>query len=142
VVASGRSAVVAALALAGCGSGGTEPPLRGFTATLDRDVRRLPGGRIVWSTEWRLCWAPRAGALAYEVQTLTGEGASGNTARQAGRCLELEVAANENRRAEGYRDERVQVALAASQLAYRVRAVLADGRFTPWSGAYPAGEPR
>jgi hypothetical protein len=143
------AAVAVALTLAGCGSAPpadrsalrADRPLDGVTAALDREVRRLPGASIAWSTYWTLCWRPRAGAVAYELQMLTCEGATGRIARQRSRCFRLEVAANRNRRSQGYRHERVQLALTAAQLAYRVRAVLEGGAVTSWSDPYPAGEP-
>jgi hypothetical protein len=144
--ARAAGAAPAALALAGCDSSDKErrasrlPAVDGFVATLERDVRRLPRRRIAWSTYWLLCWARYPRARAYELETLTGEGASSELRRQRGRCLRLEVAADENKRSEGFKGERIQLALAASQLAYRVRAALRNGHASPWSEPYAAGE--
>jgi hypothetical protein len=144
--ARAAGAALAALALAACDSSDEEPrasrppPVDGIVATLEREQRPLPHQRIAWSTHWRLCWARYPGARGYELETLTGEGAPSDPRRQRGRCLRLEVAADENRRSEGFKGERIQLALAASQLAYRVRAALGNGRVTPWSEPYAAGE--
>jgi hypothetical protein len=146
--ARAAGAALAALALAACDSSSSEQGRRddrpravdGFVAKLEREVRRLPRGRMAWSTYWRLCWARYPGARAYELETLTGEGAPSDLRRQRGRCLRLEVAADENLRSEGFKGERIQLALAASQLAYRVRARLGDGRASRWSEPYAAGE--
>ncbi len=114
--------------------------VEGFVATLQREVRELPAERMAWSTFWRLCWSRFPGARAYELATLTGEGRSPQLRRQRARCLRLEVAAGENARSERFKDERTQLALTAGQLAYRVRAVRADGGVTRWSRPYAAGE--
>jgi hypothetical protein len=141
-------AALAALVLPACDSSDSSSSTRasrpraveGFVATLEREKRPLRRERIAWSTYWRLCWDPYPGARAYEIETLTGEGAPSERERRRGRCLRLEVAAGENARGDGREGERVQLALAASQLAYRVRAVLGDGRSSRWSGPYAAGE--
>ena len=136
-----------ALATSACGgdersgsrSSGAAAP-RGFVATLKRDVRPLPGARIAWTTRWRLCWHASSSARRYELQALTGEGASPRLLSQRGRCFELEVAGGENRRSQGYRLERSQLVQSSSLLAYRVRAVLGGGRVSAWSQPFAAGE--
>jgi hypothetical protein len=116
-----------------------DPP-SGFVAKLTREVRPLSGERIAWSTEWRLCWSRYPGADYYELETLTGEGASPRLSRRGGRCLGLEVAAGENRRSEGFRLEQSQLVQSSSLLSYRVRAQLGGGRVSSWSKPFPAGE--
>jgi hypothetical protein len=144
--ARAAGAALAALALAACDSSDEDArasrprAVDGFVASLEREKRALPRARIAWSTYWRLCWGRYPGARGYELQTLTGEGAPSELRHQRGRCLRLEVAADENARREGFKGERVQLALAASQLAYRVRAVLGNGRVSRWSEPYAAGE--
>jgi hypothetical protein len=107
--ARAAGAALAALALAACDSSDEERRVSrpravdGFVATLERDVRRLPGRRIAWSTYWRLCWARYPDTRVYEVETLTGEGAPSELLRQRRRCLRLEVAADENARSEGFK---------------------------------------
>ncbi len=115
------------------------PVVEGLTATLEDAVRELPGKRIAWSTSWVLRWDPYPGAIAYELEMLTGEGVSPKLCRQGERCLRLEVAANENERWQGllYRD--LQVALRVGQLAYRVRAVLGTNSVSAWSSAIAVG---
>jgi hypothetical protein len=117
------------------------PPVEGLTATIEDEVRNLPGGRIAWSTYWELCWKPYPGAKAYELKTLTGEGeVSGELRRQEGNCFRIEVAAGENEKSEGLETRDVQLALQQGQLAYRVRAVLGGGRVSKWSKAAPVGK--
>ncbi len=137
-------AAVAAAALSG-GEGDRAPrasagPVRGLTASLQDEVRRLPRDRIAWTTRWRLCWNAYAGARAYELRPLTGEGAPATSQRQRGRCFAIEVAKGRNARSAGLVRRDVQVALQQSQLAYQVRAVVSGGR-TPWSRSVPVGEP-
>lgn len=117
-----------------------ETPVSGFAATLHDDVQELPEGRVAWSTEWRLCWAPYPRARGYEVQVVTGEGPSPRLLEQPGTCLDLEVAAGDNRRAEGLRGRDAQLLMQAGQLGYRVRAVLPRGRVSAWSPQLAVGE--
>ena len=118
------------------------PPVEGLTATLEDEVRDLPGGRIAWSTHWELCWKPYPGAAeAYELKTLTGEGeVSGELRRQEENCFRIKAAAGENEKSEGLKTRDVQLALQQSQLAYRVRAVLGEGRVSEWSKPVPVGK--
>jgi hypothetical protein len=117
------------------------PPVEGLTATLEDEVRDLPGGRIAWSTYWELCWEPYPGAEAYELKTLTGEGeVSGELRRQEENCFRIKAAAGENEKSEGLKTRDVQLALQQGQLAYRVRAVLGGGRVSEWSKAVPVGQ--
>ena len=138
------------LSLAGCGTASSNssttapkaalPAMQGFVATLEDDVRDLPEGNITWSTYWKLCWAEYPGAQAYELQTMTGEGASPRLRRQTDRCFRLQSAAGENKKSQGLLNRELQLALQSGQLAYRVRAVLSDGRLSPWSPAMPVGK--
>jgi hypothetical protein len=50
------------------------PPVGGPVASLEDEVKDLPGQRLRWATHWRLRWEPYPGAVAYELQTLTSEG--------------------------------------------------------------------
>lgn len=136
-------ALVASVATSCGGSPPTVAPhareVEGLTATLEDEIRPLRARRIRWSTTWRLCWAVSPGAAVYELEVLTGEGV-GSLRRQLGRCVRIEVAAGENRRAHGLLHRKVQLALAASELGYRVRVVLPDGSAGPWSKPVAAGE--
>ena len=117
------------------------PPVGGLSTTLQDEVRDLPGGRIAWSTHWELCWKPYPGAEAYELKTLTGEGeVSGGLRRQEENCFRIKAAAGENKKSEGLKTRDVQLALQQSQLAYRVRAVLGEGRVSEWSKPVPVGK--
>jgi hypothetical protein len=62
--------------------------------------------------------------------------------RQSDRCLRIEAAAGENPRSRGLLHRGVQLSLQSSQLAYRVRAVLGNGRRTSWSAPAAVGERR
>jgi hypothetical protein len=117
------------------------PAVGGFVATLADEVRELPKHRIAWRTYWTLCWAAYPEARGYELQAVTSEGGSLRPKAVDARCHRLEVAANENRKTEGLRARELQLALQSGQLAYRVRAVLADGRTSTWSPLFGAGKP-
>ena len=109
------------------------PPVQNLTAALEDEVHDVPDGKIEWSTYWHLCWANYEGASAYELQALTSEGSSDKLERQSDRCFRLQVAAGKNARTQGMLNRDLQLAIRSSQLAYRVRAVLADGQFSEWS---------
>lgn len=139
-----RFLIVAALALllAGCGRASANrslPAVTGLAATIEDSIRDLPNGRIVWESTWRLCWDEYPGAAAYELQALTGEGASPRLRRLSGRCFALQAAAGENRASQGLFNRDLQLALQQGQLAYRVRAILSDGRTSEWSAAWAVG---
>lgn len=126
------------LLTAGCGQKpeqrvGVSLPIQNLTAELEDEVHDLSGGEIKWSTYWRLCWADYAGAREYELQALTSEGASDKLRRQTDRCFRLEVAAGQNPKTQGLLKRDLQLAMRSSELAYRVRAVLADGKLSEWS---------
>jgi hypothetical protein len=115
------------------------PAVEGLTATLEDVVRELPGERITWSTSWVLRWEPYPGAIAYELQALTGEGVSPKLRRQGEHCFRLEVAANENERWQGLLHRDLQLVLRVGQLAYRVRAVLDANSVSAWSPMIAVG---
>jgi hypothetical protein len=117
----------------------TRAPPGGLVIRLEDQVRDLPGGRIAWRTDWVLCWDPYPGAVAYELQALTSEGASPRLARQAGRCLRLKVAAGRNQRHQGLRGRQMLLALQLGQLAYRVRALLDNQQRSRWLATVAAG---
>jgi hypothetical protein len=116
------------------------PALADLTATLEDQTTELPGGRMAWSTYWKLCWASYPGAVAYELQALTGEGAASKLQRQSASCFRIEAAAGENEQAQGLLNRKLLLALQTGQLAYRVRAVLDDQRVSAWSPALAVGE--
>jgi hypothetical protein len=116
------------------------PLVQNLVSTLEDEVRELPKERIAWSTFWKLCWDKTPDATAYELQTLTSEGSSGRLQRQSENCFRIEAAAGENIKSEGLLNRQLQLALQSSQLAYRVRAVLKNGRAGEWSRAVSVGE--
>jgi hypothetical protein len=136
------------LVLLAAGSGGSPaaaqqvPPVHGLVATLEDQVRELGHGRIAWSTYWKLCWDAVPGAEAYELQAVTSEGVSPELRRQEGTCFRIEAAANENAIDQGLLHRDMLLAVQASQLAYRVRAALENGRVSAWSQAAAVGERR
>lgn len=144
------AALLAASALlAACGSSSGAPDdrdavaggaPRGLVATLENDVRELPRERIAWSTYWKLCWERHPAATAYQLQAITGEGASPSVQPQAGRCLRLQAAAGNNPRSQGLLNRDLLLQLKAGQLAYRVRAALGDGRMSEWSRPVAVGQ--
>ncbi|MEP7337327.1 MAG: hypothetical protein ABI977_06240 [Acidobacteriota bacterium] len=105
----------------------------GLVATLEDEVRDLPDGQIAWSTYWKLCWDAYAGAQEYELGPMTGEGGGRRLVRQAGTCLRIEVAKGQNAKAQGLFNRELMLASLSGQLAYRVRAVMGDGRVSQWS---------
>lgn len=135
---------VAGLLLAACsapsaaGTSGDLPPVAGLVASLEDETRQLEGGRQRWSTYWRLCWTPYPGAGGYELQTVTSEGRSPKLRTQTDPCYRLQVAAGENATAMGLQGREVQMQMQSSQLAFRVRAILSDGRRSGWSDAAAA----
>ena len=124
-------------------AGGPElvkPPVSGLESTLEDVAQDLSGGRIRWSTHWRLCWTQYPGARAYELQAQTIEGVAPNPSRQTGRCFRIEVAAGENDKSQGFFNRDLLLTLQSAQLAYRVRAVLDTNRVSEWSRGVPAGK--
>ena len=117
-----------------CGS-----PVSGLESRLEDVVKDLPGGRIHWSTYWKLCWQAYPGAAAYELQAATSEGVSPMLRRQAGRCFRIEAAAGENPKSQGLLKRELLLKLQSAQLGYRVRAVLEQDRFSDWSRIVPVG---
>lgn len=140
-----RCSILALLVLAGCSqsagspAGVMQPAVTGLVATLEDDVRDLPNARIAWSTYWKLCWSPYPGATEYELQSLTGEGASPKLRRQRDTCLRVQAAAGENDKAQGLLNRDVQLSLQRGQLAYRVRAILSGNRVSEWSRSVAVG---
>lgn len=111
------------------------PPVTGIRTALRDTVANLPGGQIAWSTYWQLCWAPYAGAQAYELQVSTAEGTSPKLRRRLDSCFRLQVATGQNAKAQGLLDRERLLDLQAGQLSFRVRAVLGPAAFSEWSPA-------
>jgi hypothetical protein len=95
-------------------------------------VRETGNGQIAWSTSWCLSWEPQLGATAYEIETLTCEGARRTLRRLVSPPLCLELARGENQAADGMATRAIQLALRAGELAYRVR-VVTGGAVGAWS---------
>jgi hypothetical protein len=117
-----------------------KPPVSGLETTLEDVTQDLPGGRIRWTTYWRLCWTEYPRAQAYELQAQTIEGEAPGLRRQSSRCLRIEVAAGENDKSQGFLNRELLLTLQSARLAYRVRAVLDTNRFSEWSRGVPAGK--
>ena len=127
------------LALAACnGSADAGPPPpapAGLVATLEDEA----GAGGSWRTWWVLCWDALPGAVAYEVKTVTGEGASPTLRRQADRCLRIEAAAGDGPPEERAARRAVQLAAQQGQLAFQVRSVPAHGPPGEWSPPVAVG---
>ena len=114
----------------------------GLTRSL-QDVRRPSGrGRIAWSTEWKLCGKPVAGAKHYEKRLLTSEGAPRKPERINTTCFRVEAAAGENPSSEGLPRRDLMLSMQAAQSAIQIRAVFPDGHTTAWTAEQPVGEIR
>ncbi|MBA3714554.1 MAG: hypothetical protein H0W76_19185 [Pyrinomonadaceae bacterium] len=109
------------------------PPIERFWTTLEDEVRDIGDDRIRWSTYWKLCWEKYPEAIAYELQTITGEGSSSKLRRQSEICFRLEVAAGENKRAQGLLNREEMLGLQEGQLSYRVRAMFSNNGASEWS---------
>lgn len=116
------------------------PPVEDVVATLSDEIQELPSKRIAWSTYWKLCWQNYPGAKAYELQTLTSEGASPSLRRISDRCFRLQAAAGQNHKSQGLFNRKAILSLRTSQLAYRVRAVLDENRVSEWSPDMAVGK--
>ncbi|MBM7804598.1 hypothetical protein JOD57_000435 [Geodermatophilus bullaregiensis] len=112
-------------------------PVRLVSATLEDTVVPADDGRISWTTTWRACFAPAEGSPAelarWEARLVTPEGASPQLEVLPDGCVDLEVATGVNPADRGLLNREIQLSDAAG-LAYRVRAVGADGTATPWTG--------
>lgn len=106
---------------------------------LEDETRDLPDGQMAWTTYWKFCWAAFPGAIAYELETMTSEGAARKVRRQAESCFRVEVAKGQNERARGLFNRELMLASLSGQLAYRVRAVLDERRVSAWSAPAEAG---
>ncbi len=121
------------------------PPPVLASATLEDGVVALRAGQVGWTTTWRACAAPDpadpAEVVGWQSQALTPEGSSPEVEELARGCLDLDVATGVNAEDAGLVGRDAQLADAAN-LAYRVRAVHADGTVTPWSVPYRVGTAR
>jgi hypothetical protein len=156
---AGPVAALLALAagLTGCSAGGEGTPATPATAaaeptavpgaapmlssaTLVDDVDPAVG---TWSTTWTACFAPPGdpAVVRWEVQTVTAEGVSPRVRELSGGCIDLQLA--QGRGTAPVDDPGRTAALAdAGSLAYRVRAVRADGSATPWTDPVVVGTVR
>jgi hypothetical protein len=134
-----RLLAVAVLALSGCtasaGAGPPGPAPTGLVASLEDET----GTAGSWRTTWVLCWDASPGAVAYELKTVTGEGASSTLRRQPDRCLRIEAAAGDGPPADRPARRAAQLAAQQGQLAFRVRAVPGHGPPGEWSPAVAVG---
>lgn len=103
------------------------------TTNLEQD------GKKSWTTTWRACFKPdRADTTRLEAQAVTTEGSGTSLRALKGNCLELDIARGQGKADAGMTGRSAQLA-DATALAYRVRAVHADGTVTPWTKPVPAG---
>jgi hypothetical protein len=116
------------------------PAVSGLVAMLEDEVRDLPDGQIAWTTHWKLCWESYAGALEYDLEPMTGEGARRRLLHQAGTCYRIEVAKGQNAKVQGLFNRELMLASLSGQLAYRVRAALGNGRVSQWSASMVVGQ--
>ncbi|HQR31902.1 MAG TPA: hypothetical protein PLK30_04125, partial [Blastocatellia bacterium] len=105
----------------------------GLIASLEDETKDLPDGKMAWVTFWKLCWKEYPEATEYELETFTGEGSARKLRRQAESCFRVEVAKGKNEKSKGFFNRELMLASISGQLAYRVRAVLAENRVTLWS---------
>lgn len=128
-----------ALSLIACGqaadAGPPGPAPTGLVATLEDEVGAGGG----WRTRWVLCWDAGPGAVAYELKTVTGEGASPTVRRQTDRCLRIEAAAGDGPAEDRPARRAAQLAGQQGQLAFQVRSVPAHGPPGEWSPAVAVG---
>lgn len=110
----------------------SSPALTGLKAELIDQETPLEGGRVSWSTRWRLCWELTPGAVGYLVTTATPEGVSppGDTTDL---CFVLTVASGTADR-RGERPTRSQqLSLMQTMLSVSVAARMSDGTVGPAS---------
>ena len=111
------------------------------SATLEDAVVPEGGGRVLWTTTWRACFAAADGDPAvarWEAEVSGLEGASPQLQELPDGCLELDVARGVNAADAGMPGRDLQLVESAA-LAYRVRAVRTDGTVTPWTPPVHAG---
>jgi hypothetical protein len=130
------------LGAAGCG-GDSDPqpalePVSGLQGELVETSRPAAAGRVAWHIDWRLCWDAYAGADFYEIRTITSEGASPELRRHDERCRTISVAGKTSLPSERANDRLLLLGFQKGAVAYSVRAVLDDGRRSPWSAVAPA----
>jgi hypothetical protein len=134
-----RLLAAGALTLAACsGPADTGPPgpePAGLVATLEDEV----GAGGSWRTFWELCWDADPGAVAYELKTVTGEGASPKLRRQTDRCVRIEAAAGDGPAEERPARRAAQLAGQQGQLAFQVRGVPGQGPPGEWSPPVAVG---
>jgi hypothetical protein len=111
------------------------------SAGLDDTVVPRPGGQVAWTTTWRACFGPGGDGrevVAWQAQAVTSEGSSPVADELPGGCLDLEVATGVNAEEAGMPGREIQLS-DAQALAYRVRAVHADGTVSPWTDPVRVG---
>ena len=112
---------------------GASAEIRRLRATLVDRERRLPDGRVSWSTRWRLCWKPVPGARSYAIAVATSEGVDPRPRSTPRTCFGLVVANGVGRRRAERRGRDAQLSVMQAMLAVSVAAKLMNGRVGPWS---------
>ena len=133
LLAAGALTLSACTGAADAGPPGPAPT--GLVATLEDEA----GAAGSWRTWWVLCWDAYPGAVAYELKTVTGEGASPKLRRQTDRCLRVEAAAGDGPPEERPARRAAQLAVQQGQLAFQVRGVPGDGPPGEWSPPVAVG---
>jgi hypothetical protein len=117
------------------------PPVELVSAGLHDTVVPRPDGQISWMTTWRACFRPGGDdheVIAWQARAVTSEGSSSEADELPGGCLDLDVATGVNATEAGMPGREIQLSDAQS-LAYRVRAVYADGTVSPWTDPVRVG---
>jgi hypothetical protein len=130
--------LAACLGVAGCGGEDAPAPLApvgGLEGSLIERSRPVAGGLVEWHIDWRLCWNPYPDAVYYELRTFTSEGVSPELRRHDERCRTISVAGKTSKPAERANDRLLLLGFQRGSVSYAVRAVLPDGRRSPWSPA-------
>jgi hypothetical protein len=113
-----------------------------LTASLDDTVIPQDDGLVSWTTTWRACFGPGPDdpteVVGWQTQAVTSEGSSPEARELLEGCVDLDVATGTDDADAGMPGRDIQLS-DAQALAYRVRAVHADGTLTPWTDPVRVG---
>ncbi len=102
------------------------PAIDGLRAELLEEEQALDDGRVSWSADWRLCWAPVPSAAGYVVTVVSFEGA-GEPRETVDTCYQLSVASGVAERSGERPGLSEQLDLMAASLSVTVAVRSADG---------------
>jgi len=135
---SAQEAPHASSSMAGAVAAPASRAVSGLKAeTMDQETR-LAGGRVSWSTRWRMCWAPVPGAVGYVVTQATPEGV-GPPADTVERCVAMTLAHGVGTRPRDGTRRSSEVAFADRTVSLMVAARFGDGSLGPMSPAIAVG---